>query len=157
MKTAQELASHVGPLGTLIQHAVFNHLTDLTAFLRAGDFSNVRHDRISIESVAKTLVGLGVQENSAIGPHMPKQRVGQRSGRNPVHRLGSASSTVSSKTPRKCGFCKPQGFGANDSHRNQISCPVKASFGECIKISGANGAKAMNSCLKFGGYVTLLC
>ena len=108
MKTAQELASPVGPLGTLIQHAVFNHLTDLTAFLRAGDFSSVRHDRSSIESYDKTLVGLGVQDNSAIGPHMPKQRVGQRSGRNPVHRLGSASSAVSSKTPANADSANPQ-------------------------------------------------
>ncbi len=145
LKAAQDVVTYTMPLSTLIHHAVFNHLTDLAAFLRAGDFSNVRHDGSSIESVAKTLVGLGVRDNSAIGPHMPKRRVGQRSGRNPVHRLGSASSTVSSRTPRKCGFCKSQGFGANDAHRNQSSCPVKASFGECDKISGANDAKAMNS------------
>ncbi len=111
-------------LGTLIQHAVFNHLTDLltvTAFLRAGDFSNARHDndRSSIESVAKTLVGLGVQDNSnsnsAIGPHMPKpkQRVGLGLGHNGaggiqstgLGRCRSASSTVSSMTPRKCELC----------------------------------------------------
>jgi len=142
---AQEIATLVGPLETLTQHAVLNHLTDLLAFLRAGDFSNGRHEGSSIESFAKILVGLGVKDNTVVGQNMPKKRVGKKPGRNAVYRYGSTNSTVSSKAPRKCGFCKSQGSGANNSHQNQSSCPVKASFGAHDKIAGANDAKAISA------------
>jgi len=142
---AQEIATLVGPFDTLTQHAVLNHLTDLASFLRAGDFSNERYDGSSIESFATILVGMGVKDNSAVGPNMPKRRVGKRPGRNAVYRLGSSNSTVSSKAPRKCGFCKSQRSSANDSHQNQSSCPVKASYGAHDKIAGTNDAKAISA------------
>jgi len=126
---AQEIATLVGPYDTFTQHAVLNHLSDLAAFHRAGDFSNERYDGSSIESFVTIFFGMGVKDNSAVGPNMPKCGVGKRPGRNAVYRLGSNNSTVSSKVPPKCGFCYSQGSSANDSLQNQSSCPVKASYG----------------------------
>ena len=64
---AQEIATLVGPFDTLTQHAVLNHLTDLVAFLHAGDYSSERYDGSSIESFATILVGMGVKDNGSLG------------------------------------------------------------------------------------------
>ena len=114
LKQAQDIVTLVSPLCTLSQNALINHLSELADFFRQGDYSNTRHTESSIASFANVIVGLGVNDKSAVAPNMPKQRVGKRRGRNPVHRLGSVRSTVSSKTLRKCGFCKSQGDGTND-------------------------------------------
>ena len=127
LKQAQDIVTLVSPLCTLSQNALSNHLSELADFFRQGDYSNTRHAESSIASFTNVIVGLGVNDKSADAPNMPKQRVGKRRGRNPVHRLGSVRSTVSSKTLRKCGFCKSQGDGTND-HKNQSNCPVKASL-----------------------------
>ena len=52
-----------------------------------------------------------------------------KTGRNPVHRIGSVRSTVGGGTkPKCCKFCKRQGCQIN-------TCTMKSAYGEAIKVT----------------------